>query len=145
MRTIFSLLIGGAVVASAVSASAQEIDWQKVDAAFGRKPAVVVGPVHRYGFPRTDLTVTLDGVTIRPALALGGWIAFMPAHGGAMAMGDLVRLETEINPVMSKLVENGLEITAIHNHLLRSSPATFYIHVGGHGDPVKMAATIPRL
>ena len=74
--------------------------------------------------------------------ALGGWIAFMPAHGGAMAMGDLVLLETEINPVMSKLVENGLEITAIHNHLLRSSPATFYIHVGGHGDPVKMAAAI---
>jgi hypothetical protein len=142
MRTIFSLLVGSAVIASAVSASAQEIDWQKVDAAFGRKPAVVVGAVHRYGFPRTDLTVTLDGVTIRPALALGGWIAFMPAHGGAMAMGDLVLLETEINPVMSKLVENGLEITAIHNHLLRSSPATFYIHVGGHGDPVKMAAAI---
>jgi hypothetical protein len=124
------------------SAHAQEIDWQKVDAAFGRKPAVVAGDVHRYGFPRTDLTVTLDGVNIKPALALGGWIAFKPAHGGAMAMGDLVLLETEINPVMSKLLENGLEITAIHNHLLRSSPATFYIHVGGHGDPVKMAATI---
>ena len=124
------------------SAHAQAIDWQKVDAAFGRKPAVVAGDVHRYGFPRTDLTVTLDGVTIKPALALGGWIAFKPAHGGAMAMGDLVLLETEINPVMSKLLENGLEITAIHNHLLRSSPATFYIHVGGHGDPVKMAATI---
>jgi uncharacterized protein DUF1259 len=123
------------------SAHAQDIDWQKVDDAFGRKPAVS-GDVHRYGFPRTDLTVTLDGVTIKPALALGGWIAFKPAHGGAMAMGDLVLLETEINPVMSKLLENGLEITAIHNHLLRSSPATFYIHVGGHGDPVKMAATI---
>ena len=72
MRAIFSLLIGGAVIASAVSARAQEIDWQKVDAAFGRKSAVVVGAVHRYGFPRTDLTVTIDGVTIRPALALVG-------------------------------------------------------------------------
>jgi len=142
MRAIFPLLLGGAIVASAASASAQEIDWQKVDAAFGRKPAVVAGDVHRYGFPRTDLTVTLDDVTIRPALALGGWIAFMPAHGGAMAMGDLVLLETEINPVMSKLAENGIGITAIHNHLLRSSPATFYIHVGAHGDPVKMAAAI---
>ncbi len=123
------------------SAHAQEIDWQKVDDAFGRKPAVS-GDVHRYGFPRTDLTVTLDGVTIRPALALGGWIAFKPMHGEAMAMGDLVLLESEINPVMLKLIEGGLEITAVHNHLLGASPATFYLHVGGHGDPTKMAAVI---
>jgi hypothetical protein len=106
------------------SAHAQAIDWQKVDDAFGRKPAVS-DDVHRYGFPRTDLTVTLDGVAIKPALALGGWVAFKPAHGGAMVMGDLVLLETEINPVMLKLIEGGLEITAVHNHLLRASPATF--------------------
>jgi hypothetical protein len=123
------------------SAHAQAIDWQKVDEALGRKP-VVSDDVHRYGFPRTDLTVTLDGVTIKPALALGGWVAFKPAHGGAMVMGDLVLLETEINPVMLKLIEGGLEITAVHNHLLRASPATFYMHVGGHGDPVRMAAVI---
>jgi hypothetical protein len=123
------------------SAHAQAIDWQKVDDAFGRKPAVS-DDVHRYGFPRTDLTVTLDGVTVKPALALGGWIAFKPAHGGAMVMGDLVLLETEINPVMLKLIEGGLDITAVHNHLLRASPATFYMHVGGHGDPAKMAAVI---
>src|SRR5712675_1284353 len=123
------------------SAHAQAIDWQKVDDAFGRKPAVS-GDVHRYGFPRTDLTVTLDGVTIRPALALGGWIAFKPMHGEAMAMGDLVLLESEINPVMLKLIEGGLEITAVHNHLLGATPATFYLHVGGHGDPAKMAAVI---
>src|SRR5256885_8717288 len=123
------------------SAHAQAIDWQKVDDAFGRKPAVS-DDVRRYGFPRTDLNVTLDGVPIRPALALGGWIALKPAHGGAMVMGDLVLLETEINPVMLKLIEGGLEITAVHNHLLRASPATFYMHVGGHGDPVKMAAVI---
>jgi hypothetical protein len=128
-------------VSFAAGANAQEVDWQKVDDAFGRKPAVS-GDVHRYGFPRTDLTVTLDGVTIKPALALGGWIAFKPAHGGAMVMGDLVLLESEINPVMLKLIEGGLEITAVHNHLLRASPATFYMHVGGHGDPAKMAAAI---
>jgi hypothetical protein len=122
-------------------ATAQEIDWQKVDDAFGRKPAVS-GDVHRYGFPRTDLMVTLDGVTIKPALALGGWVAFKPMHGEAMVMGDLVLLETEINPVMLKMIEGGLEITAVHNHLLRASPATFYMHVGGHGDPAKMAAAI---
>ena len=122
-------------------ASAQEVDWKKVDEALGRT-AIVSGDVHRYGFPRTDLQVTLDGVTIRPAFALGGWAAFKPAHGGAMVMGDLVLLETEINPVMTKLIENGLEITAIHNHVLRGSPATFYMHIGGHGDPVKMATAL---
>jgi hypothetical protein len=125
----------------ATAAHAQEADWQKVDETLGRK-AVVTGDVHRYGFPRTDLTVTLDDVTIKPALALGGWVAFKPAHGGAMIMGDLVLLETEINPVMLKLIASGLEITALHNHLLRASPTTFYMHVGGHGDPVKMAAAL---
>jgi len=123
------------------SAHAQEVDWQRVDDAFARKPAVT-GDVRRYGFPRTDLNVTLDGVAIKPALALGGWVAFKPMHGGAMVMGDLVLLESEINPVMLKLIEGGLDITAVHNHLLGASPATFYMHVGGHGDPARMAAVI---
>jgi hypothetical protein len=123
------------------SAHAQAIDWQKIDETLGRKSAVS-GDVHRYGFPRSDLTVTLDGVTIKPSLALGGWIAFKPAHDGAMAMGDLVLLDTEVAPVVAKLVEGGLEITAIHNHLLRANPATFYLHVGGHGDPLKLASAI---
>jgi hypothetical protein len=120
---------------------AQEIDWPQVDIVLGRKPAISAD-VHRYGFPRTDLTVTLDGVAIKPALALGGWVAFKPAHGGAMIMGDLVLLETEINPVMAKLIEGGLQITAVHNHLLRANPPTFYMHVGGHGDPAKMAGVL---
>jgi Domain of Unknown Function (DUF1259) len=141
MRNMLCLM--AAIIAASLNTAAmsQEIDWQKVDEVFGRK-AAVSGDVHRYGFPRTDLSVTLDGVTIKPALALGGWMAFKPAHGGAMAMGDLVLLATEINPVMLKLIEGGLEITAVHNHVLRATPATFYMHVGGHGDPAKMAAVI---
>ncbi|HEX2367006.1 MAG TPA: DUF1259 domain-containing protein [Bradyrhizobium sp.] len=123
------------------TAHAQDVNWQQVDDVLGRKPAVA-GDVHRYGFPRSDLSVTLDGVTIKPALALGGWVAFKPAHGGVMAMGDLVLLESEINPVMAKMIANGIEITAVHNHLLRASPATFYMHIAGHGDPVKLAAAI---
>ena len=140
MRTL-GLLAISAMIATGTVADAQEVEWKKVDEAFGRT-AAVSGDVHRYGFPRTDLNVTLDGVTIKPTLALGGWLAFKPAHGGAMVMGDLVLLETEVNPVITKLIENGLEITAIHNHLLRGSPETFYLHVGGHGDPVKMAIAI---
>ena len=141
MRAFMSFLAAAVLGLGATAASAQAIDWDKVDATFGRKGAVT-GDVHRYGFPRTDLNVTLDGVTIKPALALGGWIAMKPAHGGAMVMGDLVLLEAEINPVMSVLIQNGLEITAIHNHVLRGNPATFYMHVGGHGDAVKIATTI---
>src|SRR6476646_417892 len=140
MRVPTTLLALGAILASG-SVWAQETDWQQVDAILGRKPAVSAD-VHRYGFPRTDLSVTLDGVAIKPALALGGWVAFKPTHGGAMIMGDLVLLETEINPVMAKLIEGGLQITAVHNHLLRANPATFYMHVGGHGDPVRLATAI---
>jgi Domain of Unknown Function (DUF1259) len=142
MRLVRSIVIVGAIFASTSMASAQAIDWQKIDDAFGRKPAAVAGDVHRYGFPRTDLNVTLDGVAIKPALALGGWVALKPMHSDAMVMGDLVLLEDEINPVMTKLIENGIQITAVHNHLLRANPATFYLHVGGMGDPVKMATAI---
>lgn len=139
---VFRIFAAGcSVLATVAAADAQSIDWTKVDGIFGRTGAVG-GSVHRYGFPRTDLQVTLDGVTIRPTLALGGWIAFQPMGNTAMAMGDLVLLQSEVNPVMTKLLEGGLEVTAVHNHLLRAEPLTFYMHVGGHGDPVKMAAVI---
>jgi Domain of Unknown Function (DUF1259) len=138
----FHCLIASVIASTiVVSANAQEIDWKNVDAALG-KTATVSGEVHRYGFPRSDLQVTVDGVAIQPALALGGWVAFEPAHGGAMVMGDLVLLETEINPVMAKLLDGGIDITAVHNHLLRANPETFYMHIGGHGDPVRMAEVI---
>jgi hypothetical protein len=122
-------------------ARAADIDWKRVDAALG-KTAAVSSEVHRYGLPRSDLHVTLDGIAIKPALALGGWVAFAPMHGEAMVMGDLVLLEAEITPVLTRLLDSGLDITAIHNHILRASPATFYMHIAGHGDPEKMAASI---
>ncbi len=141
MRGLLSLLVSALALTFAGMAGAQDIDWKKVDAALG-KAGAVQGSVHRYGLPRSDLRVTVDGVAIKPALALGGWVAFVPAHGGAMLMGDVVLTETEIKPVMTKLLEGGVEITALHNHLLRTNPATYYMHVGGHGDPVKMAGAI---
>jgi hypothetical protein len=141
MKHRLALLALGAALLTSLPARAADIDWKKVDAALG-KTAAVSGEVHRYGLPRSDLHVTLDGVAIKPALALGGWVAFAPMHGEAMLMGDLVLLETEITPVMTKLLDSGLDITAIHNHILRASPATFYMHVAGHGDPEKMAAAV---
>jgi len=141
MRILSGMLFAGSVLASATAADAQESDWQKVDATFGRK-ANISADVHRYGFPRADLIVALDGVTLKPAFALGGWVAFKPKHAEVMVMGDLVLLEAEVNAVMAKLIENGIEITAVHNHLLRANPAPVYMHVGGHGDAVKMATAI---
>ena len=141
MKRKLTLLTLVAAMALPTLAKAADIDWKKVDAALG-KTAAVSGEVHRYGLPRSDLHVTLDGVAIKPALALGGWVAFAPMHGEAMVMGDLVLLDSEITPVMTRLLDGGLDITAVHNHILRASPATFYMHVGGHGDPVKMATVI---
>jgi uncharacterized protein DUF1259 len=141
MRTSNSGLGFALTLAFAAQAHAAEIDWTKVDATLG-KTASVQGEVHRYGFPRSDLQVTLDGVTIKPALALGGWLGFEPMPDGAVVMGDLVLTEIEVNPVMSKLLGSGIEITGVHNHLMRASPTTFYMHIHGHGDPLAMATAI---
>jgi hypothetical protein len=131
----------GVVLALAGQSHADEIDWAKVDAALG-KTALVQGDVRRYGIPRSDLQVTVDGVTIKPALALGGWLGFEPVANGTLVMGDLVLTEAEIEPVMTKLLDSGIEVTALHNHLLRANPATYYMHVHGHGDPVVIATAI---
>jgi hypothetical protein len=141
MRTSISGLGFALTLAFAAQAHAAETDWTKVDAALG-KTASVQDEVHRYGIPRSDLQVTLDGVAIKPALALGGWLGFEPMQDGAVVMGDLVLTETEVNPVMSKLLGSGIEITGIHNHLMRASPATYYMHIHGHGNPVAMATAI---
>src|SRR5262245_55228060 len=107
------------VLLSVASASAAEVDWSKVDQAIGKKGAEQVGGVHKYSFPRSDLKVKVDLVDIHPALALGSWVAFLPAKDSAMVMGDLVLTGEEISPVMKKLIDEGFEISAVHNHLLR--------------------------
>jgi hypothetical protein len=124
------------------TATAADSDWSKVDQALGTKGADLPAGVHKYGLPRSDLEVMVDGVVIKPALALGSWIAFQPTGDGAMVMGDLVLTDTEISPVMQRLIGGGIEITAIHNHLLRTSVPVFYMHIGGHGDPVKLAEVL---
>jgi hypothetical protein len=130
------------MIAATLSTPAIAADWSQVDQALGRPYASMPGDVHRYGFPRSDLHVTVDGVTLLPAFALGGWLAFKPDGDGAMVMGDLVLTEDEINPVMSKLLAGGVAVTALHNHLLRAQPATFYMHVAGQGDAARLATTL---
>jgi len=142
MTRIIAWLATFAAVISFASAAAATPDWSKVDEAIGRKGTEQPGGVHKFGLPRSDLEVTVDGVAIKPALALGSWLAFQPAGEGAMVMGDLVLTDTEISPVMKHLVDHGIEITAVHNHLLRTSVPVFYMHVDGHGDAVQLAQTL---
>ena len=123
-------------------ALAAEPDWKKVDEALGRQGAMQPGGVYKFSFPRSDLKVTLDGVPVKPALALGSWVAFTGNGDHATVMGDLVLTEDEIAPVMKQLVQDGLEVTAVHNHILRASPATLYMHIGGMGDPAKLGKAI---
>src|SRR5882724_13678842 len=142
MNRFVGLFAAVAVIVTSASALAADIDWSKVDQAMGKKGSEQPGGVHKYGLPRSDLSVTVDGVAIKPTLALGSWVAFQPTADGAMFMGDLVLLDTEISPVMQRLIDGGIEITAIHNHLIRTSIPVLYMHVGGHGDPVKFANTL---
>src|SRR3954451_2948295 len=119
-----------------------EPDWKAVGQALGREGSVQAGGIYRVGLPGTDLKVTLDGVEIKPGFALGSWLAFKPMGNEAMVMGDLVLTGDEVNPVMKSLIENGIEVSALHNHLLRGQPSTMYMHVAGHGDPVKLAKAL---
>jgi hypothetical protein len=118
-------------------------DWQtQVGEALGKTGSAAPGGIYRVGLPRTDLKVTLDGVELKAGFALGSWLAFEKMGDQGMVMGDLVLTETEVNPVMTKLAAGGIEVTALHNHLLRNQPFTMYMHVLGHGDPVKMATVL---
>jgi hypothetical protein len=132
-------------VLAAVAGAAEGVaapDWTAVGKALGKEGKVQSGGIYRIGLPRSDLKVTLDGVDLKAGFALGGWLAFEPMGEKAMVMGDLVLTEDEIGPVMRKLEQGGMEITAVHNHLLRSRPATLYMHVEGQGDAVKLAQAL---
>src|SRR5574341_51250 len=123
---------------SFAAAIAQVPDWAEVEKIFARKGAVQ-GDVLKIAFPRSDLRVKVGDVALQPALALTSWIAFEKTESHTMIMGDLVLLDREIAPVTAKLVASGIEITALHNHIVGESPSVMYMHFGGHGDPVQLA------
>jgi Domain of Unknown Function (DUF1259) len=130
-------------VALSAPAIAADDGWQaRVGEALGKTGSAMPGGIYRVGLPRTDLKVTLDGVELKAGFALGSWLAFEPMGSESMVMGDLVLTMDEVSPVMKKLFEGGIEVTALHNHLLRNQPFTMYMHVLGHGDPVKLAAAL---
>ncbi len=119
------------------------IDWKQVDAGLGKSGALQPDGAYKIGLPRSDLHVTAAGVAVKPALALGSWVAFeQVSDTEAMLMGDLVLLESEVSPVLGKLQDVGIEQTALHNHLLHESPRVMYMHIAGRGAPARLATAL---
>lgn len=131
-----------ATAGGAAATATQQPDWKTVETAMGRAGVMQPGEVYRFTFPRSDLRVIAGGIELRPAFALGGWVAMKAVTGGVLAMGDLVLTEEEISPVVSRLQAGGVEQTAIHHHVLRESPRVLYMHIHAHGDAVRIAETI---
>jgi len=146
MRRLSLLLLSGLFLLGGVPAAVAAPDWNAVAQALGKSGTEMSGGVYRVGLPRSDLHVQLGDIELRPTFALGSWVAFAPMDNQtgeqAMVMGDLVLTESEVEPVMKSLLDSGLEITALHNHLFNAEPATFYMHIGGMGNPVNMANAI---
>ena len=142
MRQISKLVILCALAAAAAMAqqttSSSDSAWKPVEQAMGRSGQVQPDGAMKFGLPRSDLKVVLGGVQIKPALALGGWVAFSSSSQG-MVMGDLVLSDDEVAPVMSELERNGIAVTALHNHLLHETPHVMYMHIAGHGDATTLA------
>ncbi|MFY9570485.1 MAG: DUF1259 domain-containing protein [Blastocatellia bacterium] len=136
-----SFATGETGLGQTVSGRSDFVDTKTIDAIFGRS-GEMKDTVYKIGLPRTDLKVTADGVDIKPGLALGSWVAFKRSGNHAVVMGDLVLLENEVNPVLSKLEENGIEISAIHNHILNEQPRILYMHYMGHGSEEKLARAV---
>ena len=124
------------------TAAQQGGQWKAVDDAMGRQGQDQPDGAHRYGMPRSDLNVTANGVAIKPGFALGSWAAFQTMGNHTDVMGDLVLTDGEVGPVMQKLVDSGIEITALHNHLLNETPHIMYMHIHGQGDAVKLASSL---
>lgn len=128
--------------AAAALAQPQPDLWKPVEAALGRSGTMQPDGAYKFAMPRSDLHVTAAGVAVKPGFALGSWAAFDRLGGNSMAMGDLVLTEDEVTPVVTKLEQSGIEVTAIHNHLLHESPRVMYVHFHGHGDAVQVARAL---
>lgn len=136
------MLVVSCVVVNAQQTNQVPSEWKRVEDALGRKGSMQPGDVLKFGMPRSDLKVTVEGAPIKPGLALGSWAAFKKTGNDAIVMGDLVLLSSEVEPVMMKLEQLGIEVTAVHNHLLGETPRLVYMHIGGHGDAVKLASAL---
>jgi len=136
------LALMGLAVIGPMHPAAAAPDWKAVEQALGKAGSLMPGGVYRVGLPRTDLTVTVQGIRVEPAFALGSYAAFKAIGEQAMVMGDLVLRDEEVAPVMARLLQGGLNVTAVHNHLNEMSPHVMYMHYGGHGDAIRLATAL---
>jgi uncharacterized protein DUF1259 len=140
MKSLAILLVCAFVATAA--AQPAKLDTAAIDKAIGRAGQMQAGDVYKVSLPRTDLSVTVAGLPIKAGLALGSWAAFKSTPSGAVAHGDLVLTEREVNPVILKLQQEGLDITALHNHVLEETPRIMYLHFWGAGDAAKLARSL---
>ena len=142
MKRVFLFVLFSLFLSVTVITAQQSGPWKAVDDAMGRQGQDQPDGAHRYAMPRSDLKVTANGIEIKPGFALGSWAAFQKMADHSVVMGDLVLTDSEVEAVMQKLVDSGIEITALHNHLLNESPHIMYMHIHGMGDPVKLATSL---
>src|SRR5581483_4197149 len=142
--TIFLLVVCSAPQSSNLPSSPEQsaTDWKQVEQALGKAGAMQPGDVYKVSLPRSDLKVAVGGVELKPALALGSWVAFKKIGDMTMVMGDLVLTEDEVTLVLTKLLEGGVEVTALHNHVLHESPRVMYMHIHAMGDATRIAKSI---
>jgi hypothetical protein len=144
--TIIHFVIAATLLVSTAEAEINEKMRASIDQLTGAKGTYTAEEdVHRVSFPRSDLKVTIENRPAHPFMGFGSWAAFTPGHGGTMVMGDIVLLEDEVSPAMSAALDNGLEVTALHNHFFYESPRVMYMHIGGSGDVTKLATAVKKV
>jgi hypothetical protein len=121
------------------------LDADKIGTAAGAKATTTPDGVVRIGWPRSDVAVKVDGMTLKPFAGLGSWAAFTPTKHGAMVMGDTVVFQDEVTPAMDAAFAGGLEVTGLHNHFFFDEPKVYFMHIGGEGEPEKMAASVKNV
>ncbi len=118
------------------------LDADKIGTASGAKATTTPDGVVRIGWPRSDVAVKVDGMPLKPFAGLGSWAAFTPTKHGAMVMGDTVVFQDEVSPAMDAAFASGLEVTGLHNHFFYDEPKVYFMHIGGTGDPEKLATSV---
>ena len=121
------------------------LDAEKIGAAAGSKATTTPDDVVRLGWARTDVKVTVDGMPYQPSAGLGSWAAFTATPHGAMVMGDTVVFQDEVTPAIDAAFANGLEVTGLHNHFFFDEPKVYFMHIGGSGDPEKLAKGVKEV
>jgi hypothetical protein len=139
---ILPALLAAAAGAYLLAAPEHRLDADKIGTAAGTKATTTPDGVVRIAWARTDVAVSVDGMPLKPFAGLGSWAAFTPAPHGAMVMGDTVVFQDEVSPAMDAAFAGGLEVTALHNHFFYDEPKVYFMHVGGHGEPEKLAAAV---